>query len=839
VISGGAGTQVQLVGKSATVRSVTCAKGFIIRDVDLVLTGGNSTFSGYFSVTNTGVLRALNSGTIVTVSGNSSVDGDLRAETGAAITLSALRSVTNFSYTSTYLAEGEGSVLLLPALTNLSAAKDSRVFLKAYDGGKVDVSAVTKTANGIQAYASDPDSEIDLSGLSGRMESKGNHPVRIEARDGGSVILPGVTQLDNAELYIGSDSLVPTAQLTLATNSSITVDGAEPDFSHLQSIPDTALTADNGGVIRLPAVTRVPVREYTIRILAQSAGSSIDLSSATALEVDKDSRLFVEAYSGGTIDLHAVTLTTNAVQVFSHDPDSLVDLTGLSGRWVSKGDHDVIADARDGGAILIPNVTQLDRASLFIKSATIPTAQLTLLTNSQLTVEESAPSFAALKDIPDTDLTVNNGGVIRLPLVSSVPIRAYTISWTAQDTNSLIELPATTYLNVAKDSRLFLRSYDGGVIDLRHVNQTINGVQALAYEPGSSVNLSGLSGRWESTGSYPVVADARDGGLVLIPNVTEMANADLVFRGVGRVSSSQLVTLTNCSLLLYAAAPDFSSLKNIPDTQIEVQDGGVGRLTNVTQVSITEYTVTWKAQDPGSLLDLSSVRHISVMPGSRLFVQAYDGGRVDLSGVRGLTTGALQFLAQGTDAVIDLTGLSSFITFGNYDSELVARQNGTILFNDQAFLLSGVRIEIPEGDPVLPATLAASSDIVLHGKPWRSYWIDKQYISPVESAWTFAARVPLTNSFQPFTVVTPTNVIYRITEFTADPPIVDPIPASVQGKFGVVLYGAPLKSYQMLSSVDANGTWSAGSTVQMTNTFRIFPPVTMTNSHRFYRAKRL
>ncbi len=207
--------------------------------------------------------------------------------------------------------------------------------------------------------------------------------------------------------------------------------------------------------------------------------------------------------------------------------------------------------------------------------------------------------------------------------------------------------------------------------------------------------------------------------------------------------------------------------------------------------------------------------------------------------MQGLTTGALQFLAQGAAAVIDLTGLSSFITFGNYDSELVARQGGTILFNDQAFLLSGVRIEIPEGDPVLPPTLAASSDIVLHGKPWRSYWIDKQYISPVESPWTFAARVPLTNSFQPFTMITPTNVIYRITEFTADPPIVDPVPASTQGKFGVVLYGAPQKSYQMLSSVNANGTWSAGSTVQMTNSFRIFPPVTMTNSHRFYRAKRL
>jgi hypothetical protein len=100
------------------------------------------------------------------------------------------------------------------------------------------------------------------------------------------------------------------------------------------------------------------------------------------------------------------------------------------------------------------------------------------------------------------------------------------------------------------------------------------------------------------------------------------------------------------------------------------------------------------------------------------------------------------------------------------------------------------------------------------------------------------ALVPLTNSFQAFAGAPPANTAYQVTEFVANPPILQLSSAPVH-QVQLVLYGLTNTTYQIQTngSLLTSGAWVAAGTVSMTNSFRILPPATPTTNMLFYRAK--
>jgi hypothetical protein len=149
-----------------------------------------------------------------------------------------------------------------------------------------------------------------------------------------------------------------------------------------------------------------------------------------------------------------------------------------------------------------------------------------------------------------------------------------------------------------------------------------------------------------------------------------------------------------------------------------------------------------------------------------------------------------------------------------------------------------VAINIPAGNPVLPATLIASSTLTLYAQPWNSYLVEERNTLIPNSPFTFDARVPLTNTFQAFASAPPPNTAFRITEFVADPPLLDEV-LFPGPQDELILYGAPGKTYQIQSNTNLPGSWTPGSTVAMTNSFRIFAPVPVMPPSGFFRAKQL
>jgi alanine dehydrogenase len=768
-------------------------------------------------------------------------DTSVKALNGAIARLTNVtRGVMN-AYTTAWHAEGAESQVDVSAITNLAVGNNSRLYLEAYSGGTVDLHRLTTTTNTLWVDAQDAGSLVDLRGLLGRYRAYGNYELKLETRDGATVLAPNITQLERATVSIINDGTMPTAQWNLLTNVDLTVNGAAPDFSAVTNIDDTSVKALNGGIARLTSVARGTMNAYTTAWHAEGAGSLVDVSRITSLAVGNNSRLYLEAYNGGTIDLHRLTTMTNTLWVDAQDLGSTVDLSGLSGRYRAYGNYELKLEARDGATVLVPNITQLERATLtLVNTGMVSTAQLNLLTNVDLTVNGTAPDFGRITNIDDTSITALNGGLARLTNVTRGIMNAYTVAWHAEGAESLVDVSAITNLAVGNNSRLYLEAYQGGTVDLHRLTIMTNTLWVDAQDVGSVVNLSGLSGRYHSHGNYALKLEARDGASVLVPHVTQLERATLSLINTGMVSTAQLNLLTNVTVTVDAAAPAFGGITNVDDSSVFARNGGLARLTNVTRALMNTYTATWQAEGAGSLVDLSRLTNLVVGYNSRLYVYAYSGGKVDLQRLASLSTGAIQTLADGVNSVIDLLGVNGFITVGNYPSSLTARNSGEILFNDQAFLLANVGITIPAGNAILPATLIASPTLTLYGRPWHSYWIEKRDTRLTENPWVFAARVPLVNPFQAFAAAPPPNTEFRVWDFVAYPPIVDLFPAA-DHQVQLVYYGRPDATHQVFSATNLmpGVTWEPGTTISMTNAFRILAPMPAPERWRFFRGKQL
>ena len=630
---------------------------------------------------------------------------------------------------------------------------------------------------------------------------------------------------------------------TISNNAALKVNGVGSSVtaSGATVAADNDFYATSGGVIHLPNLKYVVNNNQNGTWRADGAGSLIDLSSVTNLTLGYYRALYVQAYNGGAVDLHRVGAAAGAVQVDASDAGTVVDLSGLAGRWTSPASSDLMLHAQTGAAILIPNVTQLEYAALRVDdTGTISTAQLNLLTNVALTVDGSVPNFGRVTNIDDCDIYALNGGVARLTNVFRVSNGNQSATWRADGAGSLVDLPLVTNVTLGYYRALYVQAYDGGMVDLHRLTSAAGAVQVDAQDPGTFVDLSGIAGRWTSLGSSDLILHAQTGASILIPNVTQLEYASLRVDDTGTISTAQLNLLTNVALTVDGSVPDFGRVTNIDDCDIIALGGGVARLTNVFWVTDGNQNPTWRADGAGSLVDLSSLTGVTVGYYRALYVQAYNGGEVDLRRLNSLSTGSVQVTADGTGSVMDLSTLSGFVSVGSSSSSLTARNGGIILLNNQAFLLANVAINIPPGNPVLPPTLTASSTLTLYGQPWHSYWVEKRDTLSSTNPWVFVARIPLTAALQPLIPVPGANTEYRVWEFIADPPLLDLF--SVAGhQAQCVIYDAPGKTNQLLTAVSVapGATWQPGAVTVMTNSFRILAPAAASDPQRFYRAKRL
>jgi hypothetical protein len=272
---------------------------------------------------------------------------------------------------------------------------------------------------------------------------------------------------------------------------------------------------------------------------------------------------------------------------------------------------------------------------------------------------------------------------------------------------------------------------------------------------------------------------------------------------------------------------------------LQADDGGrinVNRLATIDRVNLAA-----TANGIDSRLDLSGLVLVGSREGGQFTVAAQNGGAVDLHRLESISGNGCRILSDGAGSTVDLSNLSAFATpLGA--SELTGRNGGTIASSSSAVLLQNVTVNAPEGSLVLPSAVSAGPALSLYGQPWRSYCVEVRDTRDPASDWALFMRVPLTTNLLDLGGAPKPWQAFRAFEFTADPSILDSHRLA-DGSLQLVLYGAPPKIYEVESVVGldapAEGWTLHAVTGPMTNSFRIFPPLTPAEAQRFYRGREL
>ena len=224
---------------------------------------------------------------------------------------------------------------------------------------------------------------------------------RIELRQGGTVDVAAVTNIDSASFYVYDGSTLALPGATRYTHAS----------------------------------TGSSQYRY---FYADGPGSRLDLSGLTTITggTNYNARLFLKALGGGVIDVSGVTqidepasgdLRSRSIDVTAEGPGSMVDLSSLqsytdrsSGETSGYALYSTI-EASYGGTILAPQLTTLRGVRLQLNPhGTLPIAQIAALTWGRVDLNPGSYQFPALTDATGTYFSVT-GAQADLSHVTQMP----------------------------------------------------------------------------------------------------------------------------------------------------------------------------------------------------------------------------------------------------------------------------------------------------------------------------------------------------------------------------------------------------------------------------------
>ena len=487
----------------------------------------------------------------------------------------------------------------------------------------------------------------------------------------------------------------------------------------------------------------------------------------------------------------------------------------------------------------MPSLVDAGRTRLTLRNGGLmDTAQFTRLIG--VTIENQALVLPGITNVDQASLYMENGGKLSLPHVTRM-IKSdgcYGVDWQATGAGSVLDLSAVTYLYAGNCFNLNLRALAGGKVLVGELAAISDGfVAVVADGVGSVVDLGKLA-------SFPSVdrlldLEARNGGQVKVPSMVDAGRTRVTLRNGGLMDTAQFtrligVTLENQALVLPA-------ITNLDNAALFAVAGGRLQLPALTSVVKSSgcFGVTWQASGPGSRIEAPALAKLTGGDCFTFTLQADSGGQLNLSHLTTINGFSFVVRADGEGSFIDLSGLTESVSGAGGQSSLTAENHGLIQFNPQPFVLLNFSLHVPSSRPGLPPISLTGPNIVVHALPGHSYLLEQRRLFPPDAPWEFFRRVPQMDDFQKVFGAPPANTGFRVTEFIADPPVLEMSvlsPTQVQ----LLLYGTPTGTYQLESvpnlQVDSPIPWTLGDVVVMTNAFRFLPPTLSTDPTYFFQA---
>jgi hypothetical protein len=824
--------------------------------------------------------NALTNLTQLTVSGATNIfpslsnfyDGSIAVLNGASVTLPSLQTFGKNCNGANWTVSGSNSVLNLPALTNITGNACSYPVIQATAGGQLLATNVVSVIAGPLAFQADgAGSLIDLSKLS---NCSGQNPyyLTFEASGGGTLRVPNMTGGPYVGLTLNPGGTIPTAQITqLALLSIQDVTNNFNALTNLQSLTSSvtlafpALTDFTDGNVLLTGgatVTMPALKNYNkicngANWTVSGSNSLFNLPALTNLTGQACNYPMIQAEAGGAINLSNVVNILAGPLAFQADgTNSLIDLSALVS-VSGQSPYQLTFEASSGGTVRLSNMNGGPLTGVILNPGGIlPTAQIhklyslnlsgqggnfNALTNLTSLTTGVSINFPALIDFTDGNILVTNGASVTMPALKNYAKICDGGNWTVSGSNSVFNLPALTNITGQACNYPVINAVAGGQVILSNVLSVLAGPLAFQSDGTNSViNLNRLAS-CSGQNPYQVMFEASAGGTIQASNFVGGPLVGIIVNPGGNLPLAQLRRLFSITANGGAIA-NLAGLTNLDGGSLSAATGGQIILPALQLVNPFAgcNNASWVANGSGSQIIATALFAFAGSACSTDDIDALAGGQIVLQNLGSLNGLYLHVLADGAGSLINLTNLTSFLSATAGSSSLTAQNSGVILLGTQAFLLQNININIPPGNPILPAVTNSGPSLNLYGTAGHSYLIEQLNTIISGATWQFFLRVPLTNALQQIAGAVPANTAFRITDFVADPPLLDVLKVPVQS-VEVVLYGATNKTYELDSATNLTAPvpWISNSVAAMTNAFRIFPPTAISMPGTFFRAKQI
>lgn len=500
-------------------------------------------------------------------------------ENGAKVTLPGISTLAKTNTGSITLSvQHDESRLDLPNLVSARGQPFYQVELHAMDGGELSLPQLRSIEGAVDIFADGAETVVRLPAMIGTLTNSSPGEAYIEARSGGAIEVAGITRFENVNLRIRDGGVIPTTQITSFRNAELLIENTQGNFPALVDLLGGDITLEYGAHLALAGVTQITrTNNGNVALTVRGEDTVLELPNLTQASTLNFYQVEVFAYDGGVIRLPRwTTLPGGALDAFADGAGSRVELPGFTGKLANGSSAQAYIESRGGGSILLPNVTELERINLALRGAGETTvAQISAFRNAELTVANRVLSLPGLTEFGGSSISVVDGGQLTLAGITQM-IRTNSGSSyiSASDAGSVVHLPNLTTASVQDFYQFELSAYSGGRIDLPRLSTVTGALDAFADGVGSTVSLPGLVGVLVNASRGAAYLEARNGGAVLIPNVTGIDKFTVTLRGTGHIPTAQWTSIRNSNVLIDGKNVIFSGLSDTSGTRFEYENGG-------------------------------------------------------------------------------------------------------------------------------------------------------------------------------------------------------------------------------------------------------------------------
>ena len=277
----------------------------------------------------------------------------------------------------------------------------------------------------------------------------------------------GLTNVDGVSITVDGTGEIPLNQFTSLADGVVNAEGGSSTFSNLTELDGSNVEVSGGAVVTCPVLSSYSNASFPLPNTLEStgAGSTLSLPALTSLEMATVQGSFdtlnIQGIQGGQIlmpILASVTNTDCPLKIEADGAGSTIDLSGLTGYDdVYSGIGVGSLTVTDHGTVDL-NRKLTDPVGLSVTldgTGNVATSQWTSLTGGGINITGGSYTFSNLTNIDESGLSVENGGSLTLPALTSysntsIKFRAFQ----ASGTGSRLSLPALTAINATLEDGL-------------------------------------------------------------------------------------------------------------------------------------------------------------------------------------------------------------------------------------------------------------------------------------------------------------------------------------------------------------------------------------------------